>query len=506
MLSISFYARSQSIYSTDRQLITPDFPFDIQHPVLSPDGKTLYFTVRRHPANLSGLANKGDIWYMTMDKDGQWSLPNNLGDSINDLAQNAVIGFAEGGQHLYLMGSYGNKSVIGMAKKEGTTWHKPEPLQIDYFQNKSSHLSGCLSKNGKVMILSMQSSIAYGPEDLYISFAKEDGTWSEPVNLGLCINSSFQDINPSLASDDSTLFFASNRHGGSMGIYMAKRLDDTWTNWSPPQKLHLEVNAQGSDRAFLLAPDKKYAYILSVLDSKTKGNLYQIALEGQEHAEQEKSKEAEEGSVSIPREISVYGKVYDKHTNLPIGASVSFKSHTDENIAYKVTTDEHAGAYTVKIAPAMTYNVVISAENFWPLDTTLVLDTHSPAAIEYDWGLVPMKQGATIQLHQVLFEKASAQLLDSIQVELDYLADFMKTHSGMTIEVVGHTDNQGAFQLNLSLSQERAGVVRDYLVEKGVAPDRIRVKGYGSTQPIASNSTEETRKLNRRVSFIIVNF
>ena len=150
--------------------------------------------------------------------------------------------------------------------------------------------------------------------------------------------------------------------------------------------------------------------------------------------------------------------------------------------------------------------MVISAENFWPLDTTLMLDTHPSAAIEYNCGLIPMKQGATIQLHQILFEKASAQLLDSVQVELDYLADFMKAHSGMTIEVVGHTDNQGAFQLNLSLSQERASVVKDYLVEKGIAPDRIMVKGRGSTQPIASNSTEEKRKLNRRVSFIIVTF
>jgi len=80
----------------------------------------------------------------------------------------------------------------------------------------------------------------------------------------------------------------------------------------------------------------------------------------------------------------------------------------------------------------------------------------------------------------------------------------MQQNPGIEIELGGHTDNRGAAKANLKLSQERVDKVKQYLVENGIEEDRIKGKGYGSIKPIASNKSEETRKLNRRVEFTIL--
>ena len=75
---------------------------------------------------------------------------------------------------------------------------------------------------------------------------------------------------------------------------------------------------------------------------------------------------------------------------------------------------------------------------------------------------------------------------------------------GMVIEIGGHTDNTGKHAINMKLSQARANTVRNYLIKKGISPDRVKAKGYGDTQPVAPNDTEEGRKQNRRTEVNII--
>ena len=79
----------------------------------------------------------------------------------------------------------------------------------------------------------------------------------------------------------------------------------------------------------------------------------------------------------------------------------------------------------------------------------------------------------------------------------------MQEHPTANIELQGHTDNRGDFDLNLALSRQRVEVVKAFLVKKGISPSRITGKGFGSSRPIANNNREETRQLNRRVELII---
>jgi outer membrane protein OmpA-like peptidoglycan-associated protein len=102
-------------------------------------------------------------------------------------------------------------------------------------------------------------------------------------------------------------------------------------------------------------------------------------------------------------------------------------------------------------------------------------------------------------LRGVNFATAKALLVGDSKQLLDRVAESLMEHPDVRVEVAGHCDSQGSDEFNLKLSDLRANAVRNYLIERGVAADRLVARGYGETQPIADNDTEEGRAENRRV-------
>ncbi|MEO1513831.1 MAG: OmpA family protein [Bacteroidota bacterium] len=124
---------------------------------------------------------------------------------------------------------------------------------------------------------------------------------------------------------------------------------------------------------------------------------------------------------------------------------------------------------------------------------------------EDDLSKVILEKGKVIALRNIFFDTDKAELLPRSFIELNKLLTILRDNPAMIIEVQGHTDSIGGFQYNLSLSQRRAKAVVDYLHKRGISRSRCRFKGYGSSSPIADNGTEEGRRLNRRVAFLILN-
>ncbi|GAB3992089.1 hypothetical protein GCM10028807_24390 [Spirosoma daeguense] len=112
--------------------------------------------------------------------------------------------------------------------------------------------------------------------------------------------------------------------------------------------------------------------------------------------------------------------------------------------------------------------------------------------------------GKTTQLKAIQFVQSKSELLPDAQPALEQLLAYLREHSTAEIELAGHTDNQGDFDENLRLSKERVDVVKAYLVQNGITANRITTRGYGPTRPIASNNTEATRQLNRRVEMTVL--
>jgi len=108
------------------------------------------------------------------------------------------------------------------------------------------------------------------------------------------------------------------------------------------------------------------------------------------------------------------------------------------------------------------------------------------------------------QIENIEFEFDSAKILPESKLILDEIAHILKNNPDIKVFIEGYTDDEGSDSYNLKLSQERADSVLNYLVAKGVEPDRLTAKGYGESRPIADNTTEEGRAKNRRIEFIVI--
>ena len=117
---------------------------------------------------------------------------------------------------------------------------------------------------------------------------------------------------------------------------------------------------------------------------------------------------------------------------------------------------------------------------------------------------VKLEVGKVVRLKDIFFDSDKADLLPRSYVELDKLVIILKENPKLEIEIIGHTDNVGDSNYNLTLSRRRAAMVMDYLTRNGIVNSRLRANGFGDKQPIKPNDSEETRQLNRRVEFRIL--
>ena len=490
-------------------------PYDEQSPFISPDGKVLYWTLANHPDNIGGKKDTGDIWYSVWTGE-EWSLPIHGGNKINDLGYNGVAGFSNDGGRLYLLSHYkpGNALAqsqgISVSLKTPEGWSTPENINIPYFLNRSVGTQGYLSTAVEAFVFSADSYGSMGAEDLYVSVL-QSGKWSEPKNLGKQINTTFQELSPSLSADGKYLFFASNgRKGyGSFDIYYSQRLDDTWTNWSAPMKKGANINSEGRELFYRTYPEQNFALFTSTLNSDGYGDIrfYRPPKDLLDSLIQLRP-DSIVRIVEIIRDkpiagdekiFEVYGKITDSKTNQPLRATLTF--HSDSLFT---TVADPEGRYKIRIPSVNEYSLRIEASGFVGNFEKLDVRTYEMKSLEMNFKLQPIEIGATVNLKSVLFQQSTPNLLPESNDELDLIVSFLKVNPKVEILLSGHTDNRGIAEHNLRLSQKRVERVKAYLVSKGISSKRIAGKGFGGSKPIAANDTEETRRLNRRVEFTIV--
>ncbi len=486
--------------------------YDEQLPVLSPDNKTLYFTRTRHPQNIGGIQDPGDIWYSELQSDGSWSAPANATE-LNNRGYNGVIGFTVDSRTIYLLNHYNKDDSraatqgVSRSIRRGNKWGKPENINIPYFLNRSENHGGYISLDGQVLVFSIEGYNTIGGEDIYVSFNEGNGRWSEPKNLGRTINTNAQEFTPYLSGDKRTLYFASNGHNGmgSSDIFMSTRLDDTWKNWSAPVPVP-NINSQGRELAY--RPYEGFALYTSTMNSDGYSDIRMYTDSPEQRIEPlvvevpDSVLEDVQTTVEIDESV-IFGTIKSADTRAPIG-NVNLRLQTEERNEI-IPVDPVTGTFTVAINEEGDYTFSMDAPGFISNnETVLVEGDRNTSAIERQFLLQPITVGATIQLPNVLFKRSSPDILAESYPELDRVVDFMRANPSVEIRLEGHTDNSGVPKHNLRLSKARVESVEAYLVSKGINQRRITGKGYGGTKPIADNSNEETRRLNRRVEFTIV--
>lgn len=151
------------------------------------------------------------------------------------------------------------------------------------------------------------------------------------------------------------------------------------------------------------------------------------------------------------------------------------------------------------VAMIKVYDYFIDEKRAEVLFKPFTTDTQPTTALQTN----DVAVGQKIALNNLYFVQSKPELLPESTPELELILQFLRQNSNVEIELQGHTDNQGDYDLNLRLSKERAEAVKAYLIKNGVENKRVAGKGFGSTRPLASNTQEHTRKLNRRVELVI---
>jgi outer membrane protein OmpA-like peptidoglycan-associated protein len=531
------------------------------NPVISPDGRTLYFGRKSHPANRFGvkgsetISGSQDIWFS--EKVGNaWSTARRLSDILNRDQYNTILSISPDGQTILLKGAYVNGSYVtrgfSLANKTAGGWTVPQKIDIPGYEqmSKGKNEYGYLTMDGKAILLAFSRKKNSEDDDIYVSFL-ENGKWTRPMDLGDGINSKYSETTPFLSADGKTLYFSSDRPGGqgSQDIYLTRRLDDTWQNWRKPQNLGPPVNTDEYDAYYSISAKGDYAYFMSAKGSLGKKDIFRLALESPPGSEAAGGSVNESpgvpGSVNKSTGKDAGGKVGNAPTDAAIGESrfgpTSTRSVTsqesdpvvllsgtvlnqktgkvpdDASVTYEdlvtgktlgqAKPDPNTGKYKLVLPYGKNYGITAKAKGLIPTSINLDLSTVRGRYIELDdrdLSMVPLVKGSTATVNNLFFDLGKATLKPESEPELKRIQQVMKENMALIIEISGHTDNTGSDEINNKLSLERANAVKDYLLNGNIDSLRIRTKGYGKSKPKADNSTEEGRQINRRVEIEIL--
>ena len=458
-------------------------------PVISPDGKTLYFIVDQN--------GNQDIYFSTLGEDGKWTKRKPIGAPLNTEYSDGILSVLPDGNTVLLNGVYlsdGTKNAgYSISHNLGDKWSFPEPVVIDDYYNDNKYTSACLAADGKTLILALERDDGYGDLDLYVSFRKEDGTFTKPENLGPTVNSKGTDGTPFLAPDGVTLYFSSDGHPtlGNADMFLTRRLDDSWKNWSFPKNLGKELNTVGWDAYYTIPAQGDFVYFVSSRKGSIGGtDIFRVKL----------PKEAKPRPV-----VTIEGIVRDADNN-PVSADIKYERLSDGKNLGIATSNPKTGYYSIVLPTGEKYGYSISKKGYLFHSGHIDL-TNADEFTTYkkDIELKPVAVGSQIVLHNIFFEFNSAELQPESIGELKRLLKLMKDNPNIRVEIAGHTDSVGTKGYNKKLSQERAQSVANWLIENGIDRNRIVAKGYGEEKPIADNGTEEGRAKNRRVTFTILN-
>jgi outer membrane protein OmpA-like peptidoglycan-associated protein len=461
-------------------------------PVVSPDGKRLYFTRWKHPDNLGAMKNQ-DIWVAQLGEKNKWEKATLFPAPINNEENNAVCGISPNGKTMLLNNVYGKdgqmeKGVSLSFKLRTGDWSFPKPIRIQNFKNKSEYSEYTLAPNGKVLLMTTEMKDSYGGKDIYVSFLKPDDTWTEPKNIGPVVNTGEPESTPFIAPDGVTMYFSTSGHVGygNNDIFLTRRLDDTWLNWSVPENVGPIVNTNQWDGYFTVSAQGDYAYFSSVENSMGAEDIYRIKIPEK---------------VKPQTLVQISGKVINQNTKEAIAAKILVKSTISADTMH-IDYDPYLGDFSFMWPSKKPFTVEVRAKGYISKRANFDFrDTKKYTESVQLMSLIPVELNKQFKVPNLNFAQSKSEISKEAYPALDEIVNILLANEELQILVEGHTDNQGDWDANLTLSVERVNQVKAYLVDKGVANDRIQTKGWGGTKPLNSSSQEDRRRLNRRVEF-----
>jgi outer membrane protein OmpA-like peptidoglycan-associated protein len=489
---------NQSITQIEKLGAEINTRYDEILPVISPDGQFLYFDRKNHPENTKGTAVNDDIWFSVKQGD-KWSEAKRMPAPLNNEDHNFVCSVTPDGNTLLLGNIYKRtgkgEGGISISHRTEEGWSFPEPLIIEGYKNKNAYSEYFLANNRQILLLAIESDKTFGGRDLYVSFLQESGRWSAPKNLGATINSAATELTPFLASDNKTLYFSSSGFSGygETDMFVSRRLDDSWTNWSEPLNLGPILNSSDWDASYTIDARGEYAYFVSYKNS-TAGS-------------------ADIFRARLPKEIQpdpivmLKGQVFDSKTQKPIQASITYQRVDNPQEKGLASSSPGNGAFSIVLPQGTSYILAAGAKNYFTTSTKIdFTDLKGYQEIRENLYLTPLEVNTVMRFEQVNFAQGTEALLPESFGELNRWLDALRNNTKLTIQIEGHTDMNGNPFDNMKLSENRVLEVKKFLTDRGIPSERIKTRAFGSTMPLTKNRDEESQKLNRRVEIRVIEF
>lgn len=472
-------------------------PLSEYFPSVTVDGLIMIFTRRlERVEGMEGEDNYNEDLYESFKVDGAWTKAINMGPQINtEYNEGAPTISADGNTLIFVSdkpGGYGSQDIY-YTFRVGNGWGIPHNIGPP-INTRNWETQPCISSDGRTLYFIRGIIAAHTVENMhiYVSTLNDSNYWSVPVKLSDTINTQGKEECPFIASDNQTLYFCSDGHPGFGGtdIFMSRRLPNG--RWDIPVNLGYPINTAKNETGISIDPNGKLAYFSSDRPGGYGGmDIYSFALPD---------------SLRPQQVTYMKGKVYDAITNQPLIAYFTLIDLATGNIVSQSTSRPGDGTFLVCLPINKNYALNVSKKGYLFYSENFSLKDVK-ASYEHPYlknvPLQPIDTGASIVLKNIFFPTNKYDLKPESEVELGKLIAFLKSNPTVKIQISGHTDNQGTPQSNITLSENRAKSVYQYLINHSIDANRLTYKGYGQTRPVATNDTPEGRQLNRRTEMKI---
>ncbi|WP_316849214.1 OmpA family protein [Pedobacter agri] len=454
-------------------------------PALTADGETMIFTRQ---------VNGNEDFWTSQFKNNAWSLATPLSAKINTTRYNeGAQTISPDGKYLFFTGCNRPDGLgrcdIYVSHREGKDWGEPynvgKPVNSEYWESQPA-----ISPDGRTLYFISNRPGGSGGYDIWKSTITDDAKWGPAINLGPEVNTPFDENTPFLHADGKTLYFSSDGWPGfgNKDIYYS-RLDENG-KFKKPINLGFPINSFEDESGLIVSADGNSGMFSSNLKDGFGGqDIYSFGIPDN----------------AKPLKVSyVKGIVRDKDTKKTIESNVQVIDLKSNKTVFDDYTDPETGQFLAVMPIGSDYLFNVSAEGYLFYSENFELkagDINKPYQIEVY--IEKIKQGGNVTLRNIFFDTNKYNLLPASIRELKLLIDFLNQNESVNIEIQGHTDNVGDDKLNEKLSLNRANAVYEYLLQNGIDTKRLTFKGFGANKPIADNKTEIGRKNNRRTSFVI---
>lgn len=507
-------------------LVNSEFPE--YSPIVNADETILMFTSCRDVTTGGKMDPAYNEYYEDIyisKKDGDvWTRPINPGKPFNDDSHDAIVGLSTDANNVLIYKGDEGMGDIYICRIEEGAWQHPKSLPKEV-NTKYHESAAAFSPDMQTLYFVSDREGGYGGSDIYyckVSPKSKEGKFSfeDPVNMGSAINTPYDEEGVFMQADGKVLYFSSKGHKsmGGYDIFKSVYADD---KWSEPVNIGYPVNTPDDDIFFSANITGKHGYYSSFeQNGYGKRDLYMITFLGPEKPAAHKSdydllafeqkptlETVLERAVKVKdfALVMVKGKILDQLSQGPLGVLIEVINNETREIIANFESNERTGDFMVSLPSGKSYGIAVKAkeylfhsENFTLPPTTVFQE------FTKDIYLKKVEIGSKIILKNIFFEFNEARLKKESIPELERLIKMLNEVPSLKIEISGHTDDVGSELYNQELSEKRAKAVVDYLTAKGIDAGRLSYKGYGLTQPIAANDSEEGRSINRRTEFKVV--